>query len=355
MPVTSVLVIRLSAIGDIVMALPLLAALRARYPAAHISWLVQPECQDLLAADPRLDAVLVWPKGEWLRLWRGGHWIQLGAEVRDFRRQLKRHSFDLVLDLQGLLKSGLMARLTGARERVGLGSKEGSRLLMTRVIPRSGGDPEVIGSEYRYLAAEMGLPLETLRTVLHLTPEEHSYAERLIQDKGLHHGYAALCPFTTRPQKHWFSEQWADLAQRLAQKCELPTVLLGGPLDRAAASAIATSAHCSIISAVGETSLREAAAIIAHASVVIGVDTGLTHMGIACHTPTVALFGSTRPYLNTLSDNAEVLYHALPCSPCRRHPTCNGEFTCMRMITAEQVLAAVLRVTKSRSIKGNTH
>lgn len=354
MPVTSVLLIRLSAIGDIVMALPLLGALRARYPAAHISWLVQPECQDLLTADPRLDAVLVWPKGEWLRLWRKGHWIQLGAEVRDFRRQLRSHSFDLVLDLQGLLKSGLMARFTGARERIGLGSKEGSRMLMTRVISRSGGDPEVIGSEYRYLATEMGLPAKTLRTELHLTRKEHSYAQQFIQSNGLGRGYAVLCPFTTRPQKHWFSERWADLAQRLAQQCELPTVLLGGPRDRAAANTISTSAHCPIISAAGETSLREAAAIIAHASVVIGVDTGLTHMGIACQTPTVALFGSTRPYLNTLSDSAEVLYHPLPCSPCRRHPTCHGEFTCMRLIAVEQVLATVLRVTKLRSIAGDT-
>ncbi len=350
----SILIIRLSAIGDIVMALPLLAALRASYPTATITWLVQPECRDLLTADPRLSEVLVWPKGEWLELWRQRRWLQLTGAVRSFRRELKHRKFDLVLDLQGLLKSALLARFTGAPERVGLGSREGSRMLMTRVVSRAGGDPQVIGSEYRHLASDLGLPPETLDMRIPLPPEDRDFAEQLVADRALSAGYAVLCPFTTRPQKHWFPEQWQTLIQRLADEHHLPSVILGGPADREAAHEIGTTSPAPVINLAGDTSLREAAAMIARASLLIGVDTGLTHMGIAQRTPTVALFGSTRPYLNTLSDSAEVLYHPLPCSPCRRHPTCNGEFTCMRLITPQQVLESAVRVTQGFPMRCTT-
>jgi heptosyltransferase-1 len=70
----------------------------------------------------------------------------------------------------------------------------------------------------------------------------------------------------------------------------------------------------------------------------VGVDTGLTHMGIAFNTPTVAIFGSTRPYLDTRRDNAKVIWLGLECSPCRRNPTCHGAFTCLRDITPDQVI-----------------
>jgi heptosyltransferase-1 len=94
-----------------------------------------------------------------------------------------------------------------------------------------------------------------------------------------------------------------------------------------------------IVNLVGQTNLAEAAAVIRHAGAVIGVDTGLTHMGIAFARPTVAIFGSTCPYSVTGRDNARVIWLGLSCSPCRRKPTCGGAFTCLRDITAEHVLA----------------
>jgi len=96
-----------------------------------------------------------------------------------------------------------------------------------------------------------------------------------------------------------------------------------------------------LINLAGKTSLLEAIAIIDSSTAVIGVDTGLTHIGIAKDKPTVALFGSTRPYLNPDSDKARVIYEDMSCAPCRRNPTCNGQFTCMRNLTAEKVLHAL--------------
>jgi heptosyltransferase-1 len=98
------------------------------------------------------------------------------------------------------------------------------------------------------------------------------------------------------------------------------------------------------INLVGETSLTECAAIIDQARLLVGVDTGLTHLGLAMNTPTLALFGSTAPYLDTTRENSRVLYVHHECSPCHRRPTCGGEFTCMQAHTVESVLESVFRI-----------
>ncbi|MGM0677491.1 MAG: glycosyltransferase family 9 protein, partial [Pseudomonadota bacterium] len=149
------------------------------------------------------------------------------------------------------------------------------------------------------------------------------------------------CPFTTRPQKHWVESAWGRLAVRLQEQFGTRLVLLGGPGDREAAERIAAQAGDAVDNRVGETSLTEAAAVISRAHLLVGVDTGLTHMGPAFNVPTVALFGSTCPYLDTGRDNTVVIYHDLPCAPCKRNPTCQGRFDCMTGITVDEVLGKV--------------
>ncbi len=338
-----ILIVRLSAIGDLVFASPLVAALRRAYPQAQIAWLVQPECAPLLRHHPDLDEVIVWPHRDWRDLWRARRWGDLARAVREFRAGLRRHRFDLTLDLQGLVKSGALTWLSGARERVGLGSREGSQWLMTRTLPR-GGDPARIGSEYLYLAEQLGLPTDPFDMAVHYGQAEADRAAALIQGHGLGGDYAVLCPFTTRPQKHWFAERWAELARRLPAELGLPPVLLGGPANRAAAAEIGAAAGPGLIDLAGQTSLLEAAALIHRAALVVAVDTGLGHMGIAFARPSLLLFGSTCPYLDTTRDNARVLYHRLPCSPCKRRPTCHGAFDCMRLIGVDEVLGAARQV-----------
>ena len=324
------------------MASPLIAALRARHPRARLAWLVQPEAAALLQANTALDEVIVWPRGEWRRLLRSGHWRRLFIETRAFVRGLRKQRFDLALDLQGLLKSGVWAWLSGARERVGLGSKEGSGIFMTRVIEKPQGETR-IGAEYRHLAAVLGLAAEPYAMRVALADADRAFARRFAEHHALEAGYAVICPFTTRPQKHWVDASWAVLVGRLQHELGLKIVMLGGPGDRAAARSITASAK-SVIDATGQTSLREAAALIERARLLVGVDTGLLHMGTAYGIPTIALFGSTRPYLVTDSDKTVVLYKALSCSPCHRNPTCGGAYNCMREIVPEEVVATARRL-----------
>ncbi|WP_246585299.1 glycosyltransferase family 9 protein [Thiorhodospira sibirica] len=342
-----ILIIRLSAIGDVVMASAFVHALRASWPEAHISWLVEPVAADLLRHNPDIDQLIIWPKTRWQRLWRARDFKQLGREVRPFIAALRQAQYSRTIDLQGLFKSGVWAWLSGAPVRIGLGSREGSAVLMTHRVPR-GGDPLRMGSEYLYLAEQLGLDTAAFCLQVGISAADRQVAAALVQSHAPG-GYIVGCPFTTRPQKHWVEAHWIALAQALEQRFGLPLVLLGGPGDQQAAQRITQGAAVPIIDLTGQTSLTQAAALIAQARLLIGVDTGLTHIGPAFKVPTIALFGSTCPYRDAAQDNAVVLYHAFVCSPCRRQPSCEGKFGCMRAIEVAEVMRHAQRLLGNAS------
>lgn len=340
-----VLIIRPSAIGDVVFASPFPAAIKRSHPDAHVAWLIEPGIDALIANDPCVDERILLPKAEWKALWREGKRLEVLRRIGALRRQLREKHFDTVLDLQGLMKSGCLAYLTGAPRRIGLGSREGSQWLMTEVIER-GGDPARISSEYLHLAQHLGLDCGDFLPRLHLNPDAEAKALARLAENGLAPGrYAVFAAFTTRPQKHWFADAWQRLAPLVQQLTGLVPVLLGGPADREAAAGIVAGAP-GIVNLAGQTGLGEAAALVRHAGAVIGVDTGLTHMGIAFGVPTVALFGSTCPYTVTGRDNARVIWLGMGCSPCRRKPTCGGAWTCLRDITPERVIGELNTVLR---------
>ena len=342
-----ILLVRLSAIGDILFASPLIASARRAYPDAHLAWLVQPECAPLLVHHPDLDEVIEWPLPHWRRLWEQRHVFGLIGQAVAAARSLRARHFDLAIDLQGLLKSALPVHWSGARERIGLDSREGSQLLMTRRVGR-GSDSARISSEYRHLAFSLGWPVDDFHPRVYPGHEAESAAEALIAEHGLSAGYVVICPFTTRPQKHWIDARWKALAARIQARFCLPTLMLGGPADHEAAQEIAGfNAIAPLVNLVGRTSLLSAAALIRRARMLVGVDTGLSHMGIAFARPTILLFGSTCPYTEAGNANVRVLYHRRDCSPCRRRPTCDGAFDCMRDIGVEEVMTTLSDLDES--------
>jgi heptosyltransferase-1 len=334
----SILIVRPSAIGDIVMASPMIGALRKAYPRAHIAWVAEPSVVDLLRDNPDLDEVIRLPKARWKQLLKRGRFIAFANEVRRFAYTMRVRQYDIALDAQGLLRSRTIAWLSGARQRVGFDSREPGRFLMTRIISR-GEDIKRIASEYCHLMQTLGVPTGDFPMNVCIGPGDRKASENTIRGAGISGTYAVICPFTTRPQKHWFEERWAELSSALRNELALAVVVLGGPADISGAGRIRTLSGGKIHDLTGAMSLGQSAAAIENASLVVGVDTGLTHMGVAFDRPTIALFGATCPYLYTPTANTIVLYNKLPCSPCRRRPTCNGEFTCMKSIEVKQVLA----------------
>lgn len=336
------LLVRLGARGDVVFASPLVRALRRRHPGARIVWVVEPASADLVRHHPEVDEVVVWPRPEWAALLRRGRVGALFRAVRSFRSRLRAEGADLALDLHGLARSAWVARLSGATEVVGLGAREGSRLLVDRVVPRDSGDTSRISSEYLHLAQVLGWDPGDFAPEVHPGPDALREAGELRARHGFEEPYAVLAPFTTRPQKHWREERWGPLADALHRGAGLRPVLLGGPSDREAASRIASAATGPLVDLAGATSLGGAAALVQEASLVVGVDTGLTHLGVAMARPTVALFGSTLPYTHAPGRPVTVLHTPMPCAPCRTRPTCGGAWTCMERLETASVLAAAL-------------
>jgi heptosyltransferase-1 len=339
-PPRRVLIVRLSAIGDIVMASGLIPVLHAAWPDARLAWLAQDGNAALLSANPRLAEVIVLPRARWSQLWAQRRYGTVLRELSTFARDLRARRFDLVLDLQGLMKSGVWAWLSGAPQRIGLGSREGSARLMTRVVGRNVPDDR-LGKEYRALATALGLDAARFAMDVVVPEADDVAAASLLREAGVVGGYAVFAPFTTRPQKHWLDDRWPVLARRLAAGRGWRAVLLGGAADRARAEAIASAAGGVAVPLAGRTSLTTAAALIRGARLLVGVDTGLTHLGVAMGVPTLALFGSTCPYLRAPEGRLQVVYLPRPCSPCRRSPTCGGRFDCMRDITIDRAAAAV--------------
>ncbi len=346
-----ILVVRLSAMGDLVMASGFVQALHHAHPGARLVWLVQSGLESVVAAIPGVDSVLVWPRREWRELWRARRWAELWAAIRTFRSQLRSLRADWSIDLQGLLKSGLMGWLSGAPRRTSLGGREGSAWISHEVFARGANREEeraVVGAEYAELAQHLGLCLSSeIRPRLVIPENELRELDDALTTHGLEPGrYVVLCPFTTRPQKHWPESHWRVWIEIwCAQSPADGLVLLGGAADRETAERM-LQGRSSIINLVGRTPLGLSLALLSKAKGVIGVDTGLTHAAQALGVPTVALFGSTVPYRQPLHPRVEILWKALTCSPCRRHPTCGGRFDCLRQITPLEAVDALSRVSR---------
>jgi heptosyltransferase-1 len=299
---------------------------------------VQTGFEDLLNTHPSLDAVITWDKNAWKALWQQRRLGLLLREIMAMRKQLTGYQFDQVIDIQGLLKSAFFALLSGARTRIGLGSKEGSQWLMNKVIAKIP-DASRIGSEYLQLAQSLNLPCDDFPMHIEITEDDYLFADKIINKESIRDNYVIFCPFTTRPQKHWAAEHWRQLADLIQQNYGYRALVLGGPQDQSKAHDLCQ--HTQLLSLAGTTRLRQAYALISRAKFAVGVDTGLTHMAIAANIPTLALFGSTRPYLDTPGYQTKIIYKHLPCSPCRRNPSCHGRFDCMTSITAHEVMQAI--------------
>ncbi len=348
-PMKRILIIRPTAIGDIVMASPMIRTLRKAWPDGHIAWLAEPSVGDLLRHHPSVDEIIFWPKARCKALAKQGRLIQFTLEMKRVADAMRRGRFDLAIDAQGLFRSRFLAWLSRAPERIGFQSGEPGEWLMTRVIPR-GPNNRRMSSEYHYLMEELGLDPGDFRPDLRVGEADERSARRKLDAMGVGAGYAVICPFTTRPWKHWLDQRWAALSDEIETRLHLPVVLLGGPDDVARANLIGALARGDLHDATGETTLGESVGVIKNAALVLGVDTGLTHMGVALRRPTVAIFGATCPYLHTTSDNTAVLYNQWRCSPCRRRPTCSGLYPCMESIDVDQALEAIdsLRIEGER-------
>lgn len=332
-----ILLIRLSAIGDVIVTTPVLRALREALPDAHLAWLVEEKAADILQGHPMLNDLIVWPRTTW-KTQAGG----LGRITRHtgFLADLRRRRFDVAIDFQGLLRSAWAGFAAGARHRIGnTRTREGSGLLYTVRVPR----PQEPSSRQRCLdlLRPLGIESRDRRMLVAVQAQEREFAAQFLAHKEVHgRPFVCLCPATTWPNKHWIEERWAQLADAIQDRLQMTPVFMGARADLPMLGRIRSAMRTVPVIAAGETSLRGAAALLEGAGAVVSVDTALMHLGVAVGTPVIGLCGpSCWPGFQDY-EGYQMIRKQVPCSPCLRHPTC-AHFDCMRAISVEEAVRAV--------------
>jgi heptosyltransferase I len=303
-----ILLVKLSSFGDVLHALPTLAALRAAYPQAHLTWLVEAAYAPLLAGHPALDEVWVAP-----RLKPG----QLAAPANrrlltGLLRRLLSQRFDLVIDLQGLLKSAVWVLLARSPRKVGYDrTREGSYLVLTERVRPYDPDAHAV-RRYLHLAHYLGALPAPPRFQLGLATEVDISPLLPIAERPL----ALLHPGARWVTKLWPEASWAALARWLAAQ-GFRVALTGSPADRLQVENIAAQTQGAALNLAGRTSLAELAAVLRQARFAVTTDTGAMHLAAALGTPVAALFGPTAPWrTGPFGAGHEIVRLGLDCSPC---------------------------------------
>jgi lipopolysaccharide heptosyltransferase I len=287
-PARRIALIKPSALGDIVHSLPVLTALRRRYPDAHLTWVVSKNYERLLAGHPDLDAVLPWERGASRRAW--------GRGVIAFARLLKQlrcERFDLVIDLQGLLRTGVMTAATGAPRRVGLGSaREGAAWFYTDVVPVPDVDAIHAVDRYWLVAEALGAGGGPKTFRVPISEEARRWAEQALA--GCPRPWLMLGVGARWMTKRWPPAHFAALARRAQAEFGGTAVLVGGRDEATLAQATASELAGPVRDLAGRTTLPQLAAVLARADAMVANDTGPLHLAAALGRPVVAPYTCTR-------------------------------------------------------------
>ncbi|MBI3881508.1 MAG: lipopolysaccharide heptosyltransferase II [Verrucomicrobia bacterium] len=335
-----ILILKPSSLGDVVQALPVLRLAKRRWPAAEIFWWIDEGIADLLRGDPDLAGLFLFRRKRWGKPW---HWPEMIASIREMRA----HRFDLVLDLQGLLRSGGFAWLAGGARTIGVDDlREGARAFYDAAVARPGRLSHAV-DWYLAVARAAGIPTDAAFEWL----PERPVVEEVMAEKwsiGAHR-WVILNPGARWLNKRWPAEHFAAAVCLLAR--EFPNVrfaILGGREDAPLAEQIAATLPERCLNLAGQTSLMEMVEWIRLAEVVVTNDTGPMHVAAALRKPLVGLFGPTEPRrTGPYGQLANCLQLSLPCVPCMKG-SCAYEKPreCLRAITpavVAQRVAAMLR------------
>jgi len=339
----NILIVKLSAVGDVIHTLPSLSALRRLYPDAHITWVVEEASADLVINHPYLDQVLISRRKSWVKNIKKGEFQSTWREIRSFIKQLKSRRYDLVIDFHGLFKSSIIVLLSRGKRKLGYDSwQELSGFFLNEKIPEDMNKHAV--DRYldfpRHLGATVGNP----EFMLPANPDAQAQATALIASYHLEKKkYIAVNPIALWDTKLWDNRKFAELADAISQRLKIPVVFTGR--DKESLDKITSKMTTKGINIGGQTTLPELACIYKDALAVITTDSGPMHLAAAVGTPVIALFGPTDPARTGPYGTGHTIIRAdLTCSPCllKKCPTRK----CMEDITTEQVFNELEKVLR---------
>jgi lipopolysaccharide heptosyltransferase I len=356
-----ILLIKPSAFGDVLHALPVLVKLRARYPKARIDWLITPENADLVRHHPALSNTVLFARrdyGQWNRM------LAAGAGLLKLVSALQSANYDLVIDLHGQFRSALFTLASGAAVRIGFdrpvrftadqawvpttrhgwrGAREGSWLAYTHRIPIPTLDVHAV-DRYLWLRPMLGLDDSPPDLRVYWPAESDDWADSFLRRQGIQ-SLALLVPGTLWRTKHWHEQGFAAVGRYLMRQ-GLAVILLGTKRERARCEAIAAACP-GALDLSGQTTLSQLAALMNRSSISVTNDSGSMHLAVALNRPVVSVFGPTNPsWVGPYGRADAVVRVNLPCSPCyfRRLSQCPNDHACMKQISPEQVIERIQAV-----------
>jgi len=339
----------LSAIGDVLRTLPAVNAWRKACPQTCFTWLVEPAAASLLEGHPALEQVLVFDRGLWSAGWRSPR--RLGRGLRALwvlLKTLRAQKFDLVVDAHGILKSALLAWLSGARERVGFArpdAKEGGQFFYQRGFKPTSAELNRVDRALQLVSFLGVAPAGPPRYCLALTAGHRQAAAASLWELNqlpgngpvlvLHPGSSPKTAY-----KRWPCNSYVGLINVLVEKLAARVLLTWGPGERETVELIAGLVRVPVVVAQKTASLLELAAMFAACDLFIGGDTGPMHLAAAVGTPVVAIFGPTHPQVNAPRGVPwRLVRYPLFCSPCRKR-SCKSRL-CLEAVGWRRVLAEV--------------
>lgn len=356
-----VLLLKPSAVGDVVHTVPVLAKLRARYPAARIDWLLTPAIAELVGHHPALSNVVAFDRKTYARAWRSG---PAAASLARLFAALRRTRYDLAIDLHGQFRSAVLTLATGAPVRIGFdrprrstreasarqlvpgayrhgwtGAREGAWLAYTHRIPLPTLDAHAV-DRYLWLGALLGLDDGPPDFRLSVPAAAEARADELLRREGLDgRPLAVLVPGTIWETKHWTAEGFAEVGRHLVRTGRAVAVA-GSAAERERCRAVA-GACPGARDLSGRTSLSDLAALIRRAAVCVTNDSGSMHLAVALGRSVVSVFGPTDPvWIGPYGRPDAVVRAGVVCAPCylRRLQSCPHDHACMKQVPAAAVI-----------------
>ena len=318
-------------IGDAVMTLPAIRAIRNTFPGARISILAKPWVAEIFSICKDIDEVIVFKSP-------GSH-SGIAGKLR-LAKELKARKFDTAILLQNAIEAAIITWLAGIPVRCGYNS-DARGLLLTHSVQRTE-DIRKVHQIHYYLEMVKSLGCLSAEASVHLHPgnEYQILSEKIFaeHDIGRQPLLIGLAPGATYgPAKRWFPERFAAVGDKLIEDLSAQVLLFGSRKDRKSADLVQQHANHRLINLAGKTNLKEAIAVISRCSLFISNDSGLMHVAGALNIPTVAIFGSTNPVTTSpVGERSVVIYKGASCSPCLKE-TCPTDFRCMDMISVEEV------------------
>lgn len=326
-----ILLIKPSSLGDIVHTLPVIFALKQRFPESHLTWLVKEQWAGLVERAEGVDRV--WPVRPGLSGWL--------SQVP----MLRRGRFDLAIDLQGLFRSAAIGWLSGCRVRVGFANgREGSPWFYTRKVPVPTSEMHAV-DRYLIVAEAVGAKRDADAQFRFREPDsDRLQVDALLRQNGLTGTpWIAMQVSARWPTKRWPGSSFAAVADCIQREGWARVALIGGPDERIEAGKVASAMQTAPVDLTGGCAVGLLPALLRRASLLITNDSGPMHVAAAVATPVVALFGPTSPLrTGPYGQGHRVLTNPVPCSPCfSRNCTNDVRLACLTGIDPGAVLTAV--------------